>query len=134
MNAPTQAGVDELTRKPPSQISDREWQTLGFRNISAVKAGFAFLQLRPDIKNAIDGHQSTLIRGLSRSCDPDQSFSALQRWFEAGGASVSEQWSEPAFFDILCQLFAATPALSEYFIRFPARTAAVIRPVLLKQI
>jgi glutamate-ammonia-ligase adenylyltransferase len=134
MSGPLNAITQELSLKAPEDLSDAEWAALGFCNLPAVKAGFSFLQLRVDIREALKGHLPTLIRNLSRCCDPDQSFSSLQRWFEAGGASLTEQWSEPAFLEILCQLFAATPALSEYFIRFPARTAAVIRPVLLKQV
>lgn len=134
MSGPLNAVTQELSLKPPDQLSDAEWTTLGFRNIPDGKAGFSFLQLRTDIRQALSGHIPALIRGLSRSCDPDQSFASVQRWFEAGGASLTEQWSEPAFLETLCQLFAATPALSEYFIRFPARTASVIRPVLLKQV
>jgi len=107
---------------------------LGFRNLPNVKAGFDFLQLRADLKEALDGKTQGLLHSLTKSCDPDQAFGILQRWLEAGGATYSPDWCEPAFLDVLCQLFAATPALSEYFIRFPQRAAAVIWPVIRRQV
>ena len=134
MNGRTTTSLDELTLKAPESLSDAEWQALGFRNTASAKAGFAFLQLRPDLKQALEGKAPSILRALARSCDPDQAFGSAQRWLEAGGATATADWADSAFLDILFQLFAATPALSEYFIRFPSRAGAVIWPVVRRQV
>jgi len=67
---------------------------------------------------------------VAQSCAPDQAFSGLQRWLESGGGASVPAWHERPLLEIMCQLFAATPALSEYLIRFPARTRSVLEPLL----
>ncbi|MGD0093350.1 MAG: bifunctional [glutamate--ammonia ligase]-adenylyl-L-tyrosine phosphorylase/[glutamate--ammonia-ligase] adenylyltransferase, partial [Planctomycetota bacterium] len=119
-----------LAAKPVEQLSDSEWQALGFSNPVAVKAGLNALRQRPALARMLADHSAVVVGSLAKSCDPDKAFFGLQRWLEAGAGAAVPAWHEQAFLELLCCLFAATPALSEYFIRFPQRTGPVLAPVL----
>jgi glutamate-ammonia-ligase adenylyltransferase len=108
-------------------LSDANWGSLGFRDPVRAKTSFAAISSRPGVAAA--GRE--IIRALAASCDPDQALSLFEQWLEAGGeipASASQ------FLNLLCMLFAATPALSRYFIRFPSRTQAVLDPVIQRKV
>ena len=135
--------LDRLAAKPAGQISDAEWQALGFSNPAAVKSGLSALRQRAALARVLEDHSVAIIRGLAKSCDPDKAFAGLQRWLEAGAgapplALPSPQGGEGGvrgrddawLLELLCSLFAATPALGEYFIRFPQRAAPVLAPLL----
>jgi glutamate-ammonia-ligase adenylyltransferase len=70
---------------------------------------------------------------LAASSDPGTAAALLERWLDAGGI-LSSDATEIQFLKLLCMLFAATPALSEYFVRFPDRARPILSPVLARQI
>src|SRR4051812_20951576 len=101
-----------LHELPSGEIADADWLKLGFRDPARVKADFQRLRSLPEFERV----QCDMLYALAASCDPDQAFSLLEQWVDAGGQL---QALTPQFVDLLCMLFAATPALSRYFIRFP---------------
>jgi glutamate-ammonia-ligase adenylyltransferase len=70
---------------------------------------------------------------LAASSDPGTAAALLERWLDAGGI-LSSDATEIQFLKLLCILFAATPALSEYIVRFPDRARPILSPVLARQI
>jgi len=127
-----QAGVDieQLRGKSPEELSAADWERLGIANPAAVKAGLAALRLRPEVQPILGRGGGEVLACLAKSCDPDKAFSGLQRWLEAGGGAATSEWHNAPFLELLCRLFAATPGLTEYLIRFPQRTQAVLGPLL----
>ncbi|HEY3321038.1 MAG TPA: bifunctional [glutamate--ammonia ligase]-adenylyl-L-tyrosine phosphorylase/[glutamate--ammonia-ligase] adenylyltransferase [Planctomycetota bacterium] len=126
--------AEAVAQKPALALTDAEWLDFGFRSVPAARAGFAALQSKPAVGTALSGKFEPILCALAQSCDADQAFFKFQRWIDAGGPEQSAGWEQPAFLSLLCQLFAATPALSEYLIRFPGRTAPILQPVLNKQV
>ena len=121
--------------KSIDDIPDAAWQNFGFRNPDAVRSGFARLRQTPDIASGIENRFGCILHCLTSSSDPDQAFLGLERWLDAEGSlNGTFNWTDENFLKCLCILFAATPALSEYFIRFPNRTVPIIQPVLQRQI
>ena len=115
----------------PDELSEAELGRLGFRDPVRVKEGLNALRLRVDIAKLVEVHRADLLRALLRSSDPDGAFLGLERWLEAGGAAACAggTWCDGPFLEAFCAVLANTPALGEYLIRFPARTPAVLRPV-----
>ena len=118
----------------PENLSDADWSRFGFRDIASARAGVLAVRSLPYI-GCVDGRIESILACVAATCDPDQALLGLQRWLEAEGThAISFDWHEERFLKILCMLFAATPALSEYLIRFPARAQPVIQPVIFKQV
>jgi len=121
-----------LGDRMPEALNDADWRMLGFQNVERVKPeALALFE-----KLSKDGPPvgPLVLRSLVRSSEPDQAFYLLQRWIENGGALIETDGIDLPFLDLLCVLFAATPALANHFIRFPNRTRAVLNPVLARQI
>ena len=117
----------------PDELPEQVWHALGFRDPARVREGFARLRARVDVARAVDLGFGDILRALARTCAPDQAFSGLERWLEAGGAAMGASpadWSEEPFLGLLCNLCAATPALTEYLIRLPQRTRPVLQAAL----
>lgn len=106
------------------ELADADWQKLGFRDPARARLGLA--AQAPQVLRDV-------LAALSGSCDPDQAYSLFERWLDADGRIVADP-GEPQFLKLLCAIFAATPALSEYFIRYPDRARPVLQPVLLRQV
>ena len=73
------------------------------------------------------------------SSDPATAAALFERWVDAGGrvGGDSSTAGDPAnaqFLKLLCMLFAATPALSEYFVRFPDRARPILNAVIARQV
>ena len=133
---------------PFDECSDSDLKNLGFRNIDRVKAIALALRQRPVLHHFFQRHARILSVCLAATCDPDQAYFMLQRWLEACEADAILERLDALFVSaspqnkdeirglssnfpaLLCKLFAATPALSEYLLRFPARTGIVLEPVL----
>lgn len=122
--------IDRLCGKPLERLAEADWRALGFSNAAAVRAGLTALRLRVELQPVLAQHSGALLCSLARSCDPDAAFAGLHRWLEAGGAAAAPAWCDPRFLEPLCLLFAATPALSEYLIRWPHRTQGILDPLL----
>ncbi|MCY3022915.1 MAG: hypothetical protein NTW87_28385, partial [Planctomycetota bacterium] len=86
MNGDADGIIAALAAKRPEELSDGEWQALGFHNIGAAKAGWTALCQRPTLKPLLAGQSRDVLWNLAQSCDPGQAFFGLQRWLEAGGA------------------------------------------------
>jgi len=130
MNGHDSRPLPSVPANPSNEHSDAQWTALGFRNVAAVGKSFEALQ-----SGALQGHRDVLLRSVTHSSDPDQALFSLERWVDAAGSHCEQmRGREPQFIDILARLFAATPALSEYLIRFPERTRHIIQPVLLRQV
>jgi len=116
----------------PDELSENQLRELGFREPARVKEGLNALRLRVDIARLVEVHRADLLRALLLSSDPDAAFVGLERWLEAGGATVCTQgqWCTDPFLSTLCAVMANTPALGEYLIRLPARTLPVLTPVI----
>jgi [glutamine synthetase] adenylyltransferase / [glutamine synthetase]-adenylyl-L-tyrosine phosphorylase len=121
-----------LGGRMPEAFTAADWAALGFQNIDRIRPEFLALFKRFEGTDAVLG--ALILRSIVRSCDPDQSFFQLQRWLEGGGEIDSAEGSEILLLDLLCTLFAATPALSNYLILHPARTRPVLLPVLERKI
>jgi glutamate-ammonia-ligase adenylyltransferase len=122
--------LSALCAKPLEQLSADDYKALGFSESAGVARGLAELARSHGVEAALAGRTASLLRALAQSCDPDQAFLGLQRWAEAGGPAAAPGWTEAPFLELLCQLFAATPGLSQYVIRFPQRTSPVLEPIL----
>ncbi|MBE7466934.1 MAG: bifunctional [glutamate--ammonia ligase]-adenylyl-L-tyrosine phosphorylase/[glutamate--ammonia-ligase] adenylyltransferase [Planctomycetes bacterium] len=121
----------------PDHLPDEDWRRLGFRDPERVRQGLDRLRTRIDVARVLEVRFADILRALSRSSDPDGAFGGLERWLEAGGAVSGPSplaWTEEPFLHVLCALFAGTPALSEYLMRFPGRTWAVLQPVLERKV
>ena len=121
----------DSAQQPASSLSKDEWQAAGFLQPAAIHDGFAVLRARYGLPPE---SERVLLQALSRSCDPDHAFFMLQRWLEAGGGAHVLSWTQPGFLNLLCALFAATPALSGYLIHFPERSGAILQAVLKREI
>ena len=136
MNGPLDTGF-QLDKNAQSigSLADGDWARLGFRHPETVRSGFANLRSQPGIASKLETRIGCILHCLTSSSDPDQAFLGLERWLEAEGSIADTfDWTGEQFLKCLCTLFAATPALSGYFIRFPNRTVPVIQPVLQRQI
>jgi len=121
----------------PDELPEADLRALGFRHPLRAKEGFSRLRARIDIARPFELRFAAILRALSKSPDPDQACAGLERWLEAGGAARSDghvDWTEAPLLDLLCTLFACTPALAEHFVRFPNRTRPVLQPVLQRQV
>src|SRR5579862_197628 len=116
------------------ELSDSDWRALGFNESARARALFAALRARPEYAILSAQNLKAIARALAESCDPERASSMLQNWLEAGGVALASSWLEPQFLKALLTLFAATPALSSYFLRFPARTQPVFQSVLLRDV
>jgi len=116
----------------PDELPEDDLRALGFRHPTRAKEGFSRLRARVDIARTFELRFADILRALSKSPDPDQACAGLERWLEAGGAALSGgrlDWTEDPLLGLLCTLFACTPALAEYLVRFPNRTRSVLQPV-----
>lgn len=116
----------------PDELPDADWRRLGFADPARIKEGLARLRARVDVAKIVELRFADLLRALAQTPDPDRAFAGLERWLEAGGAALGGSpmdWCEERFLQTLLTLFAGTPALAEYFIRFPNRTRAALKPV-----
>jgi len=121
----------------PDDLPDADLRALGFREPARVRDGLGRLRARIDVARAVDMRRAELLRALSECCDPDTAFALLENWLDAGGAALCGDplhWAGEEFLRLLCTLFAATPALSQYLVRFPARTRPTLDPVCLRQV
>ncbi|MCW8129931.1 MAG: bifunctional [glutamate--ammonia ligase]-adenylyl-L-tyrosine phosphorylase/[glutamate--ammonia-ligase] adenylyltransferase [Planctomycetota bacterium] len=121
----------------PEDLPESDLRALGFREPAHVKEGLGRLRARIDIARTVELRFADILRALSKSPDPDQAFAGLERWLDAGGAAVGEgpmDWCEERFLELLCALFACTPALCAYLTRFPKRTRPVLKPVLERKV
>src|ERR1043165_7183977 len=112
------------------ELSDSEWMALGFSDAARVRSAFASLRARPELSELSPANFISIARALAESCDADQALAVFESWLDAGGAQAAPSWLEPQLLKTLYTLFGATPALSSYFVRFPARTQPVIQAVL----
>lgn len=121
----------------PEDLPEDDLRALGFREPAHVKEGLGRLRARIDIARTIELRFADILRALAKSPDPDQAFTGLERWLDAGGATMGDgpmDWCEESFLNLLCTLFACTPALCAYFVRFPKRTRPVLKPVLERRV
>lgn len=121
-----------LGDRQPEQLTDADWRSLGFVNVEQIRP--EALSFFGRYKNDAYPTGALILRALSKSSEPDQAFLQLQRWVDAGGDPRGADGVDVPFLDLLCLLFAATPALSNHFVRFPARTRIVLTPVLERKV
>jgi glutamate-ammonia-ligase adenylyltransferase len=112
-------------------LSDADWLCLDFHDLPRVKQTVAALRAY----GLTSGGDASLLACLTQSCDPEQALFTLLRWLEAGGGDMPDSgpgssWQHAPFLTVLGRLFAATPALSDYFIRYPQRARPVLERVL----
>ncbi|HYF50798.1 MAG TPA: bifunctional [glutamate--ammonia ligase]-adenylyl-L-tyrosine phosphorylase/[glutamate--ammonia-ligase] adenylyltransferase [Planctomycetota bacterium] len=131
MTAPADNAAALLDQLASSeQLTDEQWAKLDFASVPRVKDALAQIRSAGWVTTE---QEPGVLRALYRSSDPSQALFTLQRWLESGGRA-EPAWQDPEFLALLATLFAATPALSEHFIRFPNRTRTVLDPVLQRQI
>ena len=106
------------------QIDLALFSTLGFREPERTRQSLK--ELPPHVALAA-------VPALARSCDPDTACALLLRWIDSGG-ELTGGASEAPFLQLLSMLIASTPELSEFMIRFPERTPAILNPVLNRQV
>ncbi len=104
-----------------------DWRKLGFRDPSRARQ--ALNKIPPEFA----GVKTDALSAFADSCDPDTAAALFERWLDAGGLLIADG-NEGQFLKLLAMLFAGTPALSEYFIRFPDRPRIVLEPVLRRQV
>ena len=122
------------SRNALGDLTDSEWAALGFAEPGRVRVVFDLLRTRPECSGFSEAQFKPVVLALSASCDPEQALSLFQNWIEAGGVALTPSWCEPEFLKALFALFSATPALSSYFIRFPARTQPAMHSVLAREV
>ncbi|MFH0938826.1 MAG: bifunctional [glutamate--ammonia ligase]-adenylyl-L-tyrosine phosphorylase/[glutamate--ammonia-ligase] adenylyltransferase [Planctomycetota bacterium] len=137
MSDPSDSNISWLASlKSADELTDEQWRQLDFRQLPQVKTTFVAMRACGEL--SFD-NEHIILHALAHSCAPDQALFALQRWLEAGGATVGSSsdkqalWDEPEFLELMCMLFAATPALSDYFLRFPARAGPALDNILKHQ-
>jgi glutamate-ammonia-ligase adenylyltransferase len=133
MNLPTRAS-SLRGDVPLESLSDADWRGAGFAEPARARVCFAHMSARPECSGLSAERLTSVARALSASSDPDQALALFESWMEAGGAAATPAWLEPQFMQALVTLFAATPALSSYFVRFPGRTHPVIQAVLAREV
>ena len=122
------------SRATLSDLTDTEWRALGFSEPGRARVVFEALRARPECGGLSEAQFKSVVRALCACCDPEQGLSLFQNWVDAGGVALTPSWLEPEFLKALFALFSATPALSSYFIRFPARTQPAMHPVLAREV
>ena len=121
----TQAISELLSRfKSAAELGASDLEKLGFQN--PERARQALQSFSPELAREA-------LSALARSCDPDAATALLQRWLDAGGI-LGDDPQRPQFLRILCMLFAGTPALSEFLVRFPERARIVLDPVVNREV
>ncbi|MEI6235042.1 MAG: bifunctional [glutamate--ammonia ligase]-adenylyl-L-tyrosine phosphorylase/[glutamate--ammonia-ligase] adenylyltransferase [Planctomycetota bacterium] len=117
-------------RETLNDVTDADWTLLGFSDALRVRRVFADLRERPECVGFSVAQFKTVANALASSSDPMQALSVFESWIDVDGPAMTPSWSEPQFLKALFALFASTPALSSYFIRFPARTQPALQTVL----
>ena len=108
-------------------MDEPDWRKLGFRDPSRARQ--ALNKIPPEF----DAVKSDALSAFAASCDPDGAAALFERWLDAGGLLAAAP-GEAQFLKLLALLFAGTPALCEYFIRFPERPRLVLEPVLRRKV
>ena len=122
------------SRESVSELTDADWRELGFSDPVRAQHFFETLRDRPECSALSAGQFKVVAQTLSVCCDPDQALSLFESWIDVGGLPLTPSWFEPHFLKALFALFSSTPALSSYFIRFPARTQPALQTVLSREV